>query len=518
MNSKAKTQSLVRILLVLGILVVINVIAVRLFTRFDLTAAKVFTLSDASRNLVGSLDDRVTVKAYFTEELPAPYNNNRRAVLDILNEYKAYASGNLHYEFINPSGEKAEQEAQQQGVPPVEVQVVNNDKFEVKRAFLGLVLLYEDRKEALPVVQNLASLEYDISSALKRLTTHVRKRVGYTTGHGEPTLEQLQAVNREVSAQYDLVPVDLSGGSDVPADLAALLVIAPRSKFSDSAKYAVDQYLMRGGTVAFFLNRMTASLQQRFAQALETGLEDQLEAYGVRINSDLVRDAQCANIAVMQQQGPFQMRSQVPFPYLPNAANFDRQNPVVKDLQSLILFFASSLDTSLAATKGLKAEVLVRSSKQSGRQGGFVMLDPFAQYTEADFSESGIPMAATVGGSFASAFAGKTPVPAIDKSPETRIVVVGDGDFMKDEYLGNRNNLTFFVNIVDYLADDAGLITIRSKDIAQPPLDTLSDGVKKAVKYGNLAVPPLLIIAYGLFRWRRRVAFKRAMEAQTGGR
>jgi gliding-associated putative ABC transporter substrate-binding component GldG len=344
MKSSAKTQSLVRALLVVGILVVINVIAVRLFTRFDLTASKVYTLSDASKNLVAKLDDRITVKAYFTEEMPAPYNNNRRAVLDILNEYKAYAKGNLHYEFINPTGEKAEQEAQQQGIPPVEVQVVNNDKFEVKRAFLGLVVLYEDRKETLPVVQNLASLEYDISSALKRLTTRTKKRVGYTTGHGEPALEQLQAVNRELSGQYDLVPVDVNGAVPIPTNLAALLVISPATRFSDSSAYAVDQFVMHGGKVAFFLNRMTASLQQRVAQPLETGLESTLEAYGVRVNDDLIRDAQCANVSVMQQQGSFQMRSQVPFPYLPNASMFNRNNAVVKDLESLIFFFVSSLD------------------------------------------------------------------------------------------------------------------------------------------------------------------------------
>ena len=86
---------------------------------------------------------------------------------------------------------------------------------------------------------------------------------------------------------------------------------------------------------------------------------------------------------------------------------------------------------------------------------------------------------------------------------------------MKDEFLSNRGNLTFFANIVDYLADDAGLITIRSKNVATSPLDQVSDGTKQMLKYVNLIGPPLLIVAYGLLRWRRRVAFKRAMEAQS---
>ena len=515
MNTK-KTQTLFRVFLVLGILILVNFISVRVFSRLDLTKAGVYTLSDASKTLVRNLDDRITVKAYFTEDLPSPYNNNRRQVLDILNEYKAYAKGNLHFEFINPEGEKNEREAQQAGIPPVQVQVVKEDKFEVKRAFLGLVLLYEDKKEILPVVQNLSSLEYDISAAIKRLTVHAKKRIGYTTGHQEPELTSMQKANQEVSAQYEVVPVDLSSKSaTIPQDLAALLIIAPQTKFSDTAKYQIDQYIMHGGKAAFLLNKVSASLQQRYTQPIELGLEDMLENYGIRINSDLVRDAQCANVTVMQQQGQFQMQSQIPFPYLPNATNVDRSSPIVKDLQGLIFYFVSSLDTSLAVNKGLKADVLVRSSKHSGRQTGFMMIDPLHRYTTDELSESNIPLAAVVSGSFKSYFStpggeNKALVPQVTKSPDTRIIVVGDGDFMKDDFASSRGNLTFFINIVDYLADDAGLITIRSKDVAQPPLEQISDGTKKLLKYGDLILPPLLIIGYGLLRWRRRVALKRS--------
>ncbi|HET9132424.1 MAG TPA: GldG family protein, partial [Terriglobia bacterium] len=221
----AKSQALIKGVLILGILVLANFISVRLFGRLDLTKEKVYTLSDASKKLVGNLDDRITIKAYFTEELPAPYNNNRRAVLDILNDYRAYSKGNIQFEFINPQGDKEQQEAQQQGVPPVEVQVVNNDKLEVKRAYLGLVMQYEDKKEVIPVIQNLSSLEYDITSAMQRLTTTVKNKIGYTQGHDEPTLDKLQRATQSVSKQYDLVPVDLTKEHTIPDDISALLVI-----------------------------------------------------------------------------------------------------------------------------------------------------------------------------------------------------------------------------------------------------------------------------------------------------
>ena len=518
MNAK-RNQAIIRVLLVLGILVVVNVISVRLFDRLDLTKQKVYTLSDASKKLVRSFDDRVTVRAYFTEDLPAPYNNNRREVLDILNEYKAYAGGNLQYEFINPEGEKGEQEAQQQGIPPVDVQVVKEDKFEVKRAYLGLVMMYEDKKETLPVIQNLGSLEYDISSALKRLTTRQKKKIGYTLGHDEADLSTMKEAYQALSSQYELTPVNLTGGASVPSDLAALLVIAPQKKFNDSSKYLIDQYLMRGGKIAFLLNEESASLQSQYAQPLELNLDDQLAQYGTRVNADLVRDAQCASVNVVQQQAGFTMQSQVPFPYMPMASAFNKDNLVVKDLQNVIFYFASSIDTTLAGSRGLKQQVLVSSSKRSGRQSGFIMIDAFHRYTANELAESGIPLAVAVEGSFKSFYAGKqmpgligsaSPLAA---SPETRMIVVGDGDFMKDDFARNPGNMTFFVNMVDYLADDAGLITIRSKNVAMPPLDQISDGTKKLLKYGDLLLPPIAVIGFGLLRWRARTAKKKAIEA-----
>ena len=520
MNSNKRNQAVVRVLLVLGILVLINIISIRLFSRLDLTKHGLYTLSDASKKLVRSIDDRVTVKAYFTDDLPAPYNNNRREVLDMLNEYKAYAGGNLQYEFINPEGQKGEQEAQQAGVPPVNVQVVKEDKFEVKRAYLGLVMMYEDKKETLPVIQNLGSLEYDISSALKRLTTRQKKRIGYTIGHNETDLSTLKMAYGVITSQYDVTPVDLSNGAAVPADLAALLVIAPQKKFNDSSKYQIDQYLMRGGKIAFLINKVNADLQAQYAQPTDLNIDDQFAQYGVRINSDLVRDAQCASVSVVQQQSGFMMQSQIPFPYMPMASTFNKENPMVKDLQNVIFYFASSLDTSSAASKNLKAQVLVRSSNRSGRQSGYFAIDAFHRYTADELSESGIPLAAVVSGSFRSFYSDKQP-PAglvtasspLTSSPETRIVFAGDGDFMKDDLARNPGNLTFFANIVDYLADDAGLITIRSKNVSMPLLDQVSDGTKRTLKYGDLLLPPIAVIGYGLLRWRNRLARKRALEA-----
>lgn len=520
-----QVQTLLRVAIVGAILILVNVISVRLFGRLDMTRNHIFTLSDASKTLVRGLDDKVTVRAYFTDELPSPYNNNRRMLLDELNDYRAYAKGNLQYEFISPAGEKGEQEAQQQGIAPVQIQVVKDEKFSVERAYMGVVILYEDKKEVIPVIQNTANLEYELSSAIKRITSRGVKKIGILTGHGEPGLNELQHVQEALRRQYELEQVDVSKGAAVPPDIGTLVIMAPANRFPEPDKFRIDQYLMRGGRIAFLLNKVDANLRTPYGRALDVNLDDMLASYALRENADLVRDAQCASVSIVQQQFGFSMQSQVPFPLLPLVSNFDKGNAMVKDLQGVILFFSSSVDTLNPSSRGLRAEILLRSSKQSGRVTGMFMIDPLQRYSKDDlstlFGESGIPLAALVEGQFRSAFAGK-PVPAdtgaaaapppanpLTSSQETRVVLFGDGDFARDQYTGNQDNVSLFANMVDYLMDDAGLITIRSKEAAMPPLEQVSDGTKKLLKYVNLIVPPALVLAYGLFRWRLRKARRR---------
>jgi gliding-associated putative ABC transporter substrate-binding component GldG len=522
-----KAQTLIRLAVVLAILVLLNFVSVRWFGRIDVTANGQFTLANASKSLMRGLDDKVTVKAYFTEDLPAPYNNHRRILLDQLNEYRAYAGGNFQFEFIDPTGEKAEQEAQQQGIAPVQVQVVKEDKFEVKRAYMGMVFLYEDRKEVLPVIQNTSTLEYEISSTVKRLTSRTQRKIGFLSAAGAPGMQELSRVQEVLRRQYEITPVDASKGTPIPADVAALIVVSPASPISEPVKFQIDQYLMRGGKVAFLLNRVDANLQNRFGRALDLNLDDMLQQYGLRLNADLVRDEQCANVTIVQQQFGFNIQSQVPFPYLPVVGTFSPGNVMVKDLRNLVLFFASSIDTVGVGAKGLHAEILARTSKHSGRQTGMFAFDPLATYAPEDFSESGIALAAVVDGKFTSLYQGRpaptdtTPGavspsgPSLNASPDTRIVLVGDGDFIRDQFMGgSRDNMTFFANMIDYMVDDAGLITIRTKDATLPQLDQVGDGTKKLIKYANLIVPPLLVLGYGAIRWRMRKARKKALEMQ----
>jgi hypothetical protein len=218
----------------------------------------------------------------------------------------------------------------------------------------------------------------------------------------------------------------------------------------------------------------------------------------------------------------------LPFYYLPTASDFDKSSPVVKDLGSVTFYFVSSVDTGLARSKGYTAQVLARTSKRSGRQEQYFYITPTMQPTADMFKESGIPLAVTLEGAFQSAYGGK-PVgvdSAVAASVDTvnkvvsgklsKIVVVGDGDFLQDQYSGgSKDNFLFASNIVDYLADDIGLASIRSRDSGVKPLDEVTDATRNWIKGINLAVPPLLVLFAGFARWRWRKGVRRRLESRA---
>lgn len=514
-----KRISIIKTFLLLAILILINFVSVRFFGRIDLTRSGLYTLSDASRKIMNKLDDKLTIKAYFTKDLPAPYNNNHRHLIDVLNEYRAFSNGKLTYEFISPEGESGEEEAQKQGIPPVEIQVYNDDKLEVKRAYLGLVLLYEDRTEIIPVIQRLSTLEYDISSAINRLNNTDRMKMGLSHGNDELALTEMQTAAKIIGKQHTVMPVNLSDSTGIPNDISGLIIIDPKKPFSDTAKIALDKFIMRGGRLAFLSGniKIDPMLRSNIGNPVDLNLDDLFANYGFKINRDIVRDAQCASIAVVQQQGGMSYQSQVQFPYIPKISYFNESNMIVKDLQNVIFQFTSSIDTTLAKDKGLQLETLMTTSEVAATETGRVEVDPFRKYSRDDFPQSFIPVGILLKGKFNSFYSGRFGGTQT-QSPETRIIVLGTGLFLSDNFEQQPDNMALFANIVDFLADDADLITIRSKNVTMPPLEQLDDGTRRMLKYGNMIAPPLLIALIGFLRWRRRVAFKRAFDLHTEGK
>jgi gliding-associated putative ABC transporter substrate-binding component GldG len=507
---KATRETLLQALLYLVVIVLVNIVASGWFIRLDLTSGKINTLSPATERLLSTLKDRLIVRVFFNSDLPAPYSNNRRALMDILQELRSFSGGKLEYEINDPTSDAEVSKATSEGIPQVQVQVVNNDKLEVKRAFMGLVLEYRAQKQIIPVIEDLSNFEYDIASRIDRMINTRKKTIAIAQGNGEPSFEDFQKAQQALSDRYNLLPIDLK--QPVPDSISALIMIQPTTTFSDSQVYNLDQFMMNRGRAAFLTSMVNASMQSQYATDLNLDLSKIFSSYGFNIRKDLVRDAQCASVSVMQREAGLAFQTEIPHPYIPIVNNLDKSFAVTQNLHQVILPFVSDIDTTSAHSLHLDVIPFAVSSERSGTQTGFYNLDPAAQFKRAMFEEHNLLLGAAISGKITTA------IPDSDKSVSTsrktkgneRIIVMGNGNFVRDMFLSNPENLSLFLNIVDYLTDDIGLISIRSKSFLPGPLKPVSDADRATTKDVIVGLPPLLILGLGLIYWRKTVNRRKA--------
>lgn len=510
------------ILLIILNLAMFNLIANRLFTRLDMTETHMFTLSPVTKEILRTLPEAMTIKAYFTKNLPSPYNNISRYVEDQLAEMRAYSRGKLQYQLLDPEDEeKLKKEAEKFRLEPIQVNVFRSDKMEFKLAYLGMVLIYQDKQEVIPVIQSLENLEYEIVSKMRRITASKVPTVGFLEGHGEKALRQdLLSLDRELRKLYTIKPVSMTVRSTIPEDIDLLCIIGPSQDIPEKERFAIDQFLMRGGKLLIMANGVKTDVQNLWAERGPLRWNAWTDHYGFRINDDLVLDARSPTL-------PFQMVTQwgrqitfVPYPLFPELVNFNRDNVALKAIRQVRLYFPSSIDTSLVEGKeNISLTVLMRTSEKSALQSYPYNINPLT-LGRPTWDHSGIPVGILLQGKFRSFWAGKevptdtsgspiTEDPVIPESPNTRIVVIADANFIVDTYLvPGLDNLTCVLNLIDWLVQDEKLVEIRSRQVTSRPLKEVADTTKKMVKYANIFIPPVVVIGFGLFRWRMRKASK----------
>lgn len=524
---KTKSSAIMLIIIIAAILIVLNLISINLFGRFDLTDDGIYSLSDSSRNIVGNLTDRLTIKAYITEDLPPPHNGDARYLRDLLDDYKAYSGGYLQYEFIDPGKSDKEDEAQGYRIPPLQFNVFRNDKTEFIKGYKGVVLLYGDKMEVIPFIENTNNLEYDLTRAINKLTKKEIPTIAFVMGNGAPDLtDGLNFAYQILSDEYRVQFLDLDNIRNIPEHVKALFVVQPKDMLSAWELYLIDQYIMHGGHVAFLFNEINVDIRTSVVAPITTGLQNLLNNYGVGIEEKLLIDLQCNMIPVTRNMGTFQMQSMVRYPFYPAISNFNRDIAIVKDIKKLDFLFISPIDFSHEAFPGTTRQPLLSSSEKAGARSLPVDIAPEKRYIEEDFARSNIPLGAVLTGKFKSYYAGlpapeykgpdtigTTPFP--DKldigSDDARIVVVGNGSFVTDEFQRATAGFVFLFNIADWMTQDQGLIAIRSKQVTGRTLQIVSDGTKNMVKYANMLGMPILVIIFGLARWQvRRAARKRS--------
>lgn len=490
---EVKKSPIVYVLLVLLVVILVNVIFSRFNLRFDFTQDNRYTLSKATKDLLKSLEEPVTVKAYFTSEgLPPQYLQVKRDFKDLLMEYNKISGGELVYEFIDPTNNQAlEQEAMQNGIQPVIVQVREKDQLKQQKAYMGAVITMGSQKEVIPFMQDNAEMEYTLTTSVKKVSVEKKPLVGIISGHGEPGLSEMTQAKFALDVLYQVETVDLSSSPDL-SKYKALAIIAPKDTIPPFQLGLIDQYLGKGGRLFVGINRVAHDFSTSSATSLETGLENWLASKGLMVENNMVMDAQCINVTVRQQRGPFTMNVPVPFPYIPRFSNF-ADHPITKGMEMLVLPIASNM----VYTGGAQFQFtpLLTTSERSALVPVPGYFDVNKNWQDADF-----PMAKlTVGGILSGKFSG---------GMESSIIVVSDGDFMingegQAAQQLQPDNISLFVNSIDWLSDDTGLISLRTKGITARPLEELEDGTKQLLKWLNFLLPIILILGYGFYRMQR---------------
>lgn len=519
-------------LAVVGILVLLNVLGLRLFLRADLTRDGAYTLSQVTKDTLRGLEEPVTVVAYFTENLPAPYSGNARYVRDLLSEYRSQSRGQVRFEFIDPQleGEKdgkrelkrdifgrtfreptqIEKELESTGVQPVEIRVVEEDQMQTKRAYMGLVLKHQEKREVIPLVQQVGGLEYDLTALIRKLTRPKTPVLGIVQGHGEPKPEEkLRQLETQLSQTFELRPIELGAKEKIDDDVDGLLIIGPKTPYLPNELKAVDQFLMAGKSVGFFLDSVRVDPRTFESSPCDHGLTALLASYGVTVGDALIADGQSyAQLNLQERRGYMVVSMPVPFPFIPLVPQLESVSPISKGLSNVAFGFAT--EVSATPAEGRAVEVLARSTKKSWLEKKPYNLDPRRDWRTETVSPDGPhTLMVQVSGKLSSHFAaeaqssGATPLLA-QSAGDARLVVAGGSSFLQDDFL-QRSNLALVANIADWMLLDPALLAMRSRGLAtaqlQPELDS---GTRSAAKLGNALGIPLLLVGFGLIRWRMR--------------
>jgi gliding-associated putative ABC transporter substrate-binding component GldG len=527
-------------LLFLGILVLVNILVARNFFRVDLTENKEYTISDSTKKILGRMDDIVNVKVYFSRDLPSYLTTLPAEVQDMLEEFRAYAHGNLVVDFEDPAQDpEVENQVRRLGIPQIQLDVIQADSRSIQNAYLGLAALYEDRHEVIPVVYSTDNLEYELASSIVKVMEKERKVVGYMTGHEEPDLATTyEPVKQAIEKQYVLRPIDLQEGRSPIAEDVNVVILAGSITLSDREKYLVDQYLMRGGRLFVMEDAIQLVGGQLQARPIRSGMENLIPFYGARVEENLVLDrAACATAGFTS--GFY--RFMIPYPYWPSVKKdrFSPDNPVVSKLEALVLPWTSSISESELKPAEVEFAKLAWTSNQAWEAVGSYNLAPQQQWPNEPDKFKTYTLATALTGQFKSYFADKdipalppdttgvmapADPPKLTESSSTQIIVIGTSQLFAANFVGQfPGNITFLMNALDWMALGEDLIAIRSRSVTERPLkpELLKEEAEKkrsAIKFAGTFGMPILLTLYGMTLWTARRRQQQVFEtARRGG-
>ncbi len=552
-----RTQAIIQLLLFIGIAIFLNVLGNIFFTTFDLTEEKRFTLTKPTQQLLNDLDEVVYVQVLLDGELPAGVKRLQTATQEMLDDFRSH-SGYIEYEITNPlvgnveENNAAKQELAKENILPTSLRVKGTEDTRQLLFYTYAIVHYKGRTIPVNLVEkeggvldeytinnSVSLLEYKIANAIQKLQTYGKPYIAFTTGHGELQEVQTLDIRRSLYSFYNVGFINMDSAYVIPQDIKVLIIAKPQMEFSERDKFLIDQYIMNGGKVMWLIDRMAVNLDSMYRvknyipHDYPLNLDDQLFKYGARIQPNLVLDMRCSQIELLISAND-KARDKFNWYYHPIAVP-ESQHPIVKNLDGVNLFFPSKVDTIKTKTN-IKKTVLLESSEYSREQFLPMRLNFEILRYEPDptkFNKGKQPLAVMYEGEFPSLYENrvtdnmkemldKIEQPFKDRSVDTKMLVVGDGDVIKNLINPTDNtpiplgfnrfmrytfaNKAFLVNAIEYMLDERGVIEARAKDVKLRLLDTVkAKEERRKWQLVNLLLPILFLFLFGaIFNFTRK--------------
>ena len=531
----------------------------RLF-RIDFTVDKRYSLSPSSVRVLETIDQPLMAEVYLEGELPPGFRRLRTAIAEKLNDLQQYGKKSIYIRKIDPYKEVPAKDLKayfdqlfQHGIVPTDLRIKTEQGVTTKLVFPSVVLHYKAKSIVLNVLKNdpaqpaeenlnrsIEMLEFELVNAIHNLTREQPVHVAFLEGHQEADSLQVADFSSALSANFVVSRVSCDQLVSQETGIKVVIVANPQTKFPEHDKLILDQYLMKGGKLIWLVDPVKVSLDSlsegmtTLALPIDLNLGDLLYHHGVRLNNDLLQDAECLQIRVNTAPlGAAPNYSLAPWYFSPLLHPL-QTHPVGKNVNPVSAEFVSSMDT-VGENPAIKKSILLATSAFSRKNQAPLlvslrMID--AVPSRSFFNKSSLITGILLEGKFTSVFRNRmvelTGFPAgyklIAESMPTQMAVFSDGGLLSNKVsrsskepkiaplgydrvskitFGNRD---FFFNLVQYFCDDASLIELRGKSWQLRLLDKVKTSSEESYYKGlNLLLPLIILLTGGgLFTWRRR--------------
>ncbi len=534
------------LILILGLFLV-NLLGSIFHQRFDLTREKRFTLSPAAKTLIDQVRSPIVIDVFLKGSFPPEFKRLQIETRQLLEEFEAY-NPNIRFDFTDPLAEGDDanaiaQEFYELGMTPARLSVIENGKASETLIFPWAIASLNNKTVRIPLLKNklgatdeervnnsVQQLEYVFADGLSQLVRTKEKKIAILRGNGELPDAYIANFIQDIRKYYLVAPFTLDSTAVNPVktlrdlnEFDLIIVAKPTQGYTEKEKYVLDQFLMQGGKAIWLVEKVameTDSLFNKTGSAIalprDLNLSDLFFSYGLRINPVLINDMYSAPIVLASGSGNETQFTPYPWFYSPLTTS-PKTHPIINNIEAVKFEWANQIDTLRG---NVKKTILLSSSPQTKIEGTPLEISLNMLSTKPDVSSYKAgeqALAVLFEGRIKSGYKNRVKPfeteGSIDLSSPTKMIVVADGDVIKnqlkqgeplelgfDRYTGNTyGNKEFLMNSVNYLLDDSGLIDIRSKQVSIAFLDAEKVAREREKwQFINLVIP-LLFLSLGAF-------------------